>query len=244
MEAVMSKNDYKCAGSGTVCAGEYGNINTAGSCRINGDITCDELKIAGSCHSEGRIICSGYINTAGSFHAEKCVESETIKTAGSAHFANDVKATEFKAAGSVHIAGNLIADTIRTAGSTAITGNCEGEDIEIFNPHIGGTVNGENVTIKICITDARAGSIVGGKIVVENNAEVVKHIFSKMTKIKNALLTVDSIEADEVELECTNANKVTCKTAVIGAGCKIELLEYSENADVSDESDVRELRKI
>lgn len=240
----MAKNDYKCAGSGTVCAGEYGNINTAGSCRINGDITCDGLKTAGSCHSEGRIICSGSINTAGSFHAEKYVESESIKTAGSAHFADDVKAVEFKTAGSVHVAGNLSADTIRTAGSTTIDGNCEGENIEIYNPRIDGTINGENVEIKISIRDARADSIVGGRITVENKSEKTKHIFSKIVSAKDALLTVDSIEADEVGLECTNANKVTCKTAVIGPGCKIDILEYTENAEISDEAVVKEKRKI
>ena len=241
----MARNDFKCAGSGTICEGEYGKINTAGSCRIIGNINCEEIKTAGSCNANGKITCSGLISTAGSFHADEYVEAEEIKTAGSAHFNKNVKAKCFKTAGSAHIDGSIKADTIKAGGSFVCGGDCEAEEIEIYNPEVHGTVNGENVDIWISGRNAHVGTIVGGSVTVDVRMEghIVSCFFSKK-KSPYGSLTTESIEADEVKLACTKAKRVTCRTAEIAPNCEIDLLEYSESADISPDASVREIKKI
>ena len=241
----MAKNDFKCAGSGTICEGEYGKINTAGSCRIIGNINCEEIKTAGSCHAKGKIICAGLISTAGSFHADEYVEAEEIKTAGSAHFNRNVKAKCFKTAGSTHIDGSIKADTIKAGGSFVCGGDCEAEDIEIYNPEVRGTVNGENVDIRISGGNAHIGTIVGGSVTVDMRMEghIVSSFFSKKQSHYGSL-TTESIEADEVRIAYTKVNRVTCRKAEIAPGCEIDLLEYSESADISPDAFVMNVHKI
>ena len=54
----------------------------------------------------------------------------------------------------------------------------------------------------------------------------------------------ESIEGDEISIEYTSAKTVTGKDVKIGEGCEIELLQYSENAEISPKAKIGRCEKI
>jgi cytoskeletal protein CcmA (bactofilin family) len=60
----------------------------------------------------------------------------------------------------------------------------------------------------------------------------------------NKILTSNIIEGDLIYLENTNAKIVRGKNVTIGAGCKIELVEYKESFKKDEKSVVDKYNKI
>ncbi len=260
----MSKIDIKTAGSGTVVAGDYGNIRTAGSCRVVGDITCDSMHTAGSCHADASIKCAGEIKTAGSCRIGGNVETALMSTSGSCHVDGDLTADSLKTAGSCHVGGNINSKVeVRTAGSVHVGksihaekllcdgslhvgGDCEAEEIRICNPDIKGMLNGGSIEIMLNQNSRESfvDSIGCGSIIVDVDTGIKGngHFFFK--KSAYGMLTTNLIEADDAKLAHVRANRVRCKTAVIAPRCEIAILEYSESVEISEEAKVGELVKI
>jgi len=60
----------------------------------------------------------------------------------------------------------------------------------------------------------------------------------------NAILTVNSIEGDDLRLSNTRAKVVRGKNVIIDSGCEIDLIEYTDSLQVSRGSSVKEKKKI
>jgi hypothetical protein len=59
-----------------------------------------------------------------------------------------------------------------------------------------------------------------------------------------SVLETSVIEADEIQLEDTRADVVRGRNVVIGAGCRIGLVEYADELRVDPDAEVKERKKI
>ncbi len=104
---------------------------------------------------------------------------------------------------------------------------------------IGGLLNADRVEIAL-YGDCRAREIGGSSIAVT----VAKHGIYALDKLLRALtrnhpaLAAETIEGDDVTLVRTTAAVVRGKRVVLGPGCVVALVEYSESCEVAPDAQV------
>ncbi|HOP11500.1 MAG TPA: polymer-forming cytoskeletal protein [Oscillospiraceae bacterium] len=218
----MSKNDMHISGSGTIAAGEYGNVKISGSGKINGSISCTELHCSGSAKADGDILCSGDIKCSGSFHCSGNIDAGSITCSGAAKIGEAIKANTIKASGAIK-ATDMEAERIVLSGGCGVSGLLNAETVEI---NLGGKCS--------------VGSIGGGKITVKLGGGSGFWLGRR----RDDLLETGTIEGDEIELENTTADIVRGKNVIIGKNCSIKTVEYSGNLIVDGSSTVKQQTKI
>ena len=210
-------NDVKIAGVGTVNQGTYGVISASGVCTAAGEITADEIK------------------SAGVFKAKENVSAGKLKTGGTASFAKDLQAGTAEFSGSCKIKGKLRAREVKISGGFSAT------DVEAETVLANGNVRvvGEmNVgTLELCSPNADIATL---------HADNVKIVISKINWYPFRGVSVPKIgvaECTAFSAEGVNAEKVSCRDAVIGKHCRIKSLEYSGTLTLDPEAEVKELIK-
>lgn len=157
----MDKKDMTFAGSGMLSEGEYGKVLFAGSGKIVGNVTCDELTGHGSLRSEGDIACSGTIECNGSFHCEGNLAANFLNLSGGSHMVGDVQVDRMTAAGSVKVDGSLSGGKLDCAGSIRVEGGfLSGELRTAGSARVGGDFHGDSL-------DVSGGLTIGGDCEVE-----------------------------------------------------------------------------
>ena len=222
MENIL--NNVSVSGAGTVGGGEYDRVSCSGSVKINGDIKCNSFSCAGSAKALGNIECLGKLKASGAFKSEGSVKADELSCAGAAKFEKSIEARILKISGAMSVYGDCSAESASLHGTVKIEGLLNAESIYI-------NMDGNN-------SDSKIGSIGGSVVKVDSRKQFSWFRFHAST------LETDTIEADKVELEYTEAKVVRTIDAVIGEGCKIETLEYSGNAEISDKAKVKNLVKI
>jgi cytoskeletal protein CcmA (bactofilin family) len=216
-----TRPNAKIAGVGDVSGGSYSEVSIAGAGTVLGDIDVTTLRIAGTGNVQGKVV------------------AKSVTVSGNANFASDVQANEFTVSGSSEVLGGVGAGNFKIAGVCTVSGSVNAQKLEIRGTtKIDGDVQAE-------IFDAQGVFSVGGLL----NAGTVKirlyggcdahdiggeHIDVALGKSWPLLpffgernLTADSIEGDIVTLENTRAKVVRGGDVRIGAGCEIDLVEYT-----------------
>jgi hypothetical protein len=127
----------------------------------------------------------------------------------------------------------------------------ESEDVQITGK-IGcpGLLNAENIVIKMDGASSEIGSIGGSKISIfpERHTKKVSRLplLSKLLgrNGRNVLTVKESIEGDEIGLEQVTAKTVIGRVVASGAGCHIELVQYSEAIEISPDAKVERQERI
>ena len=217
-------NNVSISGAGVVGSGEYDNVSGSGSVKINGNIKCKSFSCSGSAKALGNIECAGKLKVSGAFKAEGTIKADELSCAGAAKCEKSLEARILKISGAASVGGDCSAEKASFAGVIKINGLLNAEEIEI-------TLDGRN-------NDSEISSIGGSVVTVESRSNM------RLFKRINSYLNTDTIEADKVELEYTKAKVVRTIDAIIGKGCRIETLEYSGNAEISNKASVKNLVKI
>ena len=241
--------DMRISGSGSIPSGEYNKVSVSGSGHLVGKVRCVSFSSSGS--SKGEDI--------------ECTES--FEVSGSSRFSGNIEATDIKISGSLDCRGELIANEgFSTSGSTQcgksikcehllVSGSLKAEgDIEAETVKVGGTVNcegllnAESIEIKFD-RGMNIGSIGGSKIVIvsEKGIKFFQRLplFSALAKSATKGVNVNSsIEGDEVALEYVTCPRVTGRVVAIGQGCNIDLVQYSEDIEISPDAKVGKTEKI
>ncbi len=244
----MEKTNYgdiKISGSGTAGGGKYADVTISGSGRINGDVECVEFKTSGSSKVVGNLKAET-IKISGSARVEGDIEVGEMKVSGSSHVVGQVKGQSIKISGSTHIEGNLYGEEVSVSGSVNIGKDCEAESFKASgNFKIQGLLNAGEVNINL--GGKSSVKEIGGEH-IEVRVSVMDNFFFKkvIDKMFNSQgeLTTELIEGDEIYLENTNAKIVRGKNITIGEGCNIALLEYSGDINISNESTVKEQKRV
>lgn len=255
--------DMSIAGSGCIGAGEYDNIKISGSGRSEGTILCksfhcsgafsgnsdieceEEVKVSGSFSNRGTIKCREF-SVSGSAKNGGSLRSERIKVSGAFKVEGDcVSSEKASVSGGFKCEGNLKVAELKVSGGLKIGGDLEAENTVISGGiSCGGLINAEELRVELSSsTGSRAESIGGSKIIIENyrSKGLVEKLFGKRT---SDFIVSEYIEADEIIIEHTKAKTVTGRHIMIGEGCDIELVQYSENVEISPKAKVGRCEKI
>ena len=242
--------DMRISGSGSVGAGEYDKVRISGSGRSEGLIRCQSFHASGAYHGESveciedfcvsgsgkntGDISAGSMGVSGAY---KCEGNITVKDethiSGSFSCGKNFKAGELKISGAVKVGGDIEAEHAVIRGALNCGGLINAEELEIYVGQHNGSVKAENIG--------------GSKITVEStfthHPGLIEKIFG-FNSGSGKLEVEDSIEGDEIRLEMTTAKTVTGRSVVIGKGCKIDLVQYTEEAVISPDAKIGSCEKI
>jgi cytoskeletal protein CcmA (bactofilin family) len=239
--------NLKIIGDNKASGGNYNDAKIIGNGIINGNLDCSNLKCVGDSRIDGSVKANN-TRIVGSVSVSGSLESEAIRVTGNINMDGNLAAKDIEIRGGMDIKGNVKSDHMRVIGYTTIKKNCEAETFVSEGPiMIGGMLNANDVVIKIH-SKCRVGEIGGETIQVRKGhysklGEIIKTFFTP-NDVFNTKLIVDSIEGDEIRLEDTKAKTVRGKNVLIGDGCEIETLEYSEECRIAGRSTVKAKRKV
>lgn len=235
------KMDLRVSGSSNMPGGEYGKVSISGSGKIQGDVKCDRLHCSGAARIQGNVIteeihCSGAVKIEGDL-----VCSGEAATSGALDCYGSVKADQMRCSGSVKIQADLRCRSLTSSGVCQVQGGVEAETVELMGvTEIEGLLNAETVTIS-ADGKSRIGDI--GCATIRVRLEQPGRFWGKMFVSHGKGLVTKVIEGDTVDLEYTQADVVRCKQAIIGEGCHIRRVEYTESC-MAEEGTVEELVQV
>ena len=135
---------------------------------------------------------------------------------------------------------------LRAAGSLRLD---EGVECELFETHgsfaIQGLLNAEQVEIEVDGA-CQAGEIGGESVRIYRSATAVNTFLSRLLNgaRRAGRLSVETIEASQIDLEATRAKVVRGRDVRIGADCEIDRVEYSGTCEIADAAVVRESARV
>ena len=252
------------SGAGHLPGGEYESIHISGSAKIDGDAVCQEdVHVSGAATAKGDLAAKE-IHVSGSLQVEGDVHAEAVRISGSAQFAGSMEVCgEMRVSGSTHFAGGMeVCGEMRVSGSAHIckaariqqlraAGSLrldEGVECERFETHGGfaiqGLLNAEKVEIEVGGA-CQAGEI-GGESVRAYRSATANTFLSRLLggARRASRLSVETIEASQIDLEATRAKVVRGRDVRIGADCEIDRVEYSGTCEIADAAIVRESAKV
>lgn len=211
--------DYKFSGAGTIPGGEYENISVSGSSRLSGDVRCHSFRASGALGGKCNIVCSGEFHSSGSTSLDGSITAGSLAANG-AFKSGSISAGKLKINGSCRVDGDIEADSVALCGGVSCSG----------------LVNADTVEIQLR-GSSRIESMGGGEILVSTNAENSKKSFFSR-RCGYMLEVEESIEADNIRLENVVCPVVTGRCVIIGDGCSIKQVQYSDSVEISPNAKV------
>ena len=250
--------DLKISGSGSAGGGRYNVVSISGSGKVIGDIICEKFRISGAGKVDGGITAGEFnISGAGKVTKDiKCVIGSisgvgkiegsvyggNFSISGSSMIAGNFNGDEFTISGAGKVGGRIKSTKVRILGSSYVGEGVEGEVIDIKGElKTSGMVNGDQINIDIG-GRIEIDEIGATKVTILNKNQYVGGILRFFIKLfrsnKHNSLVSKIIEADEIYLENTIVDVVRGGKIVIGEGCKIKKVEYSDTLEVNSENSV------
>ena len=241
------------SGSGHIPAGEYNEkISVSGSGRLDGNIRCTAFSVSGSAHCAGSVECHEDFRVSGSAHVDGSVAAAAVSVSGSAHIGEDLVVKEtVRIAGSAAVGGDVKSGIIHCAGSLRVEKGIEAEEFRAAGSvKCGGLLNAETVDMSMDgHGHSHVGSIGGSEIRVylkksEKSRKRRLPLFSRLVSSSSDLTVDELVEGDVVALECVKVPAVVGRVVAIGAGCEIDLVQYSEEVEVDPDAKVGRCERI
>lgn len=227
------------SGSGVISTGEYEKVHIAGSCRMGGNIRCQEFHCSGSAKGDADITCSGSMKVSGALKAQGNISAGDTSVSGAIE-CSSFKAESLYASGGIKCHEFKSGD-VKISGGASITGDIEAEKLQVsgtINCH--GIINAETIDIRFSASSC-AGAVGGSSISIKPNIQ--KHLFGFMSK--SQMFSVDgSIEGDKIYLENVTAPEVKGRNVTIGPNCSIDLVQYSEDIKIDQSANVKNQEKV
>ena len=244
--------DINISGSGHVTPGEYDTIRVSGSAQLSDGVRCKNLHVAGSANGHN-VVCENELRISGSCGFSGRVSAGTVGIAGGSSFGEGLEAKErISISGGMSCDGAVKCKHLQVAGNAKVSGDVEAELAKIRGAlDCEGLLNAEEVDIEF-EKSMEVGSIGGSKIVIykrhgeEKKKRARLPLFSALIK-RTTVGTVcvnNSIEGDEIALEGVTCPRVSGRVVAIGADCEIELVQYSEQVEVSPDAKVGRTERI
>lgn len=240
--------DMSISGSGVIASGEYDNIKISGSGRLSGLIRCKSLHCSGAAKGEAEIECKNDIHTSGSAKFDKSVKCGELSVSGAFKCGGDLTVEKsLKTSGGTRCGGSVKAGSISVSGGLSIEGDTEAETVKVFGIlNCGGLLNAESIEIRFK-EGMEIGSIGGSRINIYTEELTKRRIklplFSSL--VKGAAVRVhNSIEGDIIALEGVVTPRVSGRIVAISDGCEIDLVQYSEQIEISPNAKVGKTEKI
>ena len=246
-------SEVKIIGTGTISGGEYSEVSISGKAQANGDLICKEIKVIGGFNCKKNVECSGEFKSNGYCTVTENLKVKDLKTSGKFSVNGNLIVTgEMSTGGTIECKGKIRAAKIESTGSIKCVSDIEAENISIAGTLMcDGLVNAENLNLKMETQKMRVGSIGGGMITVYPG--YTDNPVNKITPLKKVLKAIntgcklvvsESIEGDIVNLECVEAPIVCGRIVILGDGCIIGKVQYTEKLEIAEGATVEEEIKI
>ncbi len=244
--------DLNISGSGQIVPGEYSTIRISGSAHLGDAVRCQNLYVSGSANGSN-VVCEKDFHISGSCAFSANVSAGNVAISGGTSFGGDVEAKERVAvSGGMRCGGDVRCKQLQISGNGKVSGDVEAELAKVRGAlDCDGLLNAEEVDIEF-EKSMTVGSIGGSKIVIykrhgeEKKKRARLPLFASLIK-RTTVGTVcvkTAIEGDEIALEGVVAPRVSGRVVAIGADCEIELVQYSEQVEVSPEAKVGRTERI
>ena len=223
--------DMHISGAGRIAPGEYENIHISGSGKFCGLVRCTSLHTAGACHGES-LDCSGQTKTAGSCSFSDDVFSNKLQCSGSFSCGGSIRSNSLSVCGAASVKGDITAETATVIGAIKCKGLLNAETVQIKSDgfcHIG-SIGGSNVHIR-----------------PQHSSSVLHRIplLTSLFREKWQKIQIENhIEADVIDLVNVSAPRVSGRIVAIGEDCEIDLVQYSEQIEISPKAKVGRTEKI
>ena len=244
--------DLNISGSGQITPGEYSTIRISGSGHLADAVRCQNLHVSGSANGSN-VVCEKDFHISGSCSFSGKVSAGNVAISGGTSFGGDVEAKERIAiSGGMRCDGDIKCKQLQVSGKGVVSGDVEAELAKIRGAlDCDGLLNAEEVDIEF-EKGMEVGSIGGSKIMIykrhgeEKKKRVRLPLFSSLVKktTTGEVYVKTSIEGDEIALEGVFTPRVSGRVVAIGADCEIELVQYSEQVEVSPEAKVGRTERI
>jgi cytoskeletal protein CcmA (bactofilin family) len=200
--------------------------------RAGSDLKMDGVGRASGGHYH-HVDISGVSTVQGDLDCARLRVQGVVKILGS------VKAEHTQIQGATTIQGNLSGSMVRLEGAIQIQGGCEADKV-VGGGAVGitGLLNAEEVSLTLQ-GSSHVGEIGAGRIRIMRNKRGRGWSLLRPRDI----LSVETIEGDDVYLEDTKAHVVRGNTVVIGPGCQIDLLEYRTTLEKHPDASIGEERR-
>ena len=236
------------SGAGKLTGGDYARVSITGAGKVDGDLKADEIRISGAGKISGKTEAL-QVSVSGSGVFDGPVTADEMAVSGAGRIEGDAKVKEVKCSGSFRVSGSLSSEYVKVSGHIRVGGNLEAD---IFKASGGFDVEGLLSADKVEIHlggKCSAREIGGESIHVERGGLREKGLLlDGLVRLfwrgAAAELTTTSIEGDDVELEDTTADVVRGKRVVIGPGCHIKNVEYTETLEVHEDAEVEKQTKV
>lgn len=220
--------DLKIYGQGSSAGGKFKHVIIKGAGQIGGDVECNDYKIYGNGEIDGNL------------------NADVVKIKGQGEFSANINTKSMKVQGELHVQGDLYADESVVTGNLKCEGDVNAEFCKIEGGFdIKGLLNADILNVNMH-WPCKVGEIGGTEIKINNEDKLnflgIKNLIKSHSD--SGLLTVNTIEADEVYLESTHAKVVRGNNIIIGPACKIDLVEYKESFKSNENSSVKKHEKI
>jgi cytoskeletal protein CcmA (bactofilin family) len=231
------------SGSGGASGGPFDKVVINGHGRVDGDLECVAFTCNGSSTVDGKLKAQS-VRISGSSELNGDVECDKMTVHGHVDFDGNVVSKEISLYGHASVKGNVAGDNVDVKGVVDIKGDCEAEVFSIKGGFtIEGLLNAGIITIE-SYHNCRAKEIGGETIRVHKPR--VSSLLSKVISLfhPSEILSAESIEGDDVDLEYVKAKVVRGNKVRIGTGCEIERVEYKEDFHQAKDAIVRLHQKI
>lgn len=224
--------DMRIAGTGKIPEGEYNKIKLSGSTRLFGLVKCASFSSAGTSRGES-IECNGELRVSGKSAFFGNAKAKIIRVSGSFSCGGETEAEEISIYGKAKCVKSVKCKSIKVFGSLSTEGDIHAESVKAAGAVNCGSINSEIIEIQ---TDKsmNIGKMSGRKITVGRK---------RISILLKRRLTASSIEGDEIFLEYVTCPFVKGRSVKIGKGCKIGLVQYSEEFSASPKAKIENTEK-
>ncbi|MCX6095059.1 MAG: polymer-forming cytoskeletal protein [Candidatus Bipolaricaulota bacterium] len=184
------------------------------------------------------------VSIAGAGKVDGDLKADEIRISGAGKFSGKTEAVQISVSGSGVFDGPVTADEMAVSGAGRIEGDAKVKEMKCSGSfRVSGNLSSEYVKL------SGQREIGGESIHVERGGLREKGIFldglvRMFWRGAAAELTTTSIEGDEIALEDTTADVVRGKRVVIGPGCHIKNIEYTETLEVHENAEVGKRTKV
>ncbi|HYG76666.1 MAG TPA: hypothetical protein VEK08_16805 [Planctomycetota bacterium] len=238
-------------GAGTIKGGTFESLSISGSGEVDGDVKATSISTAGSAQLNGSVKADT-LDSSGSLSIDGSLEAKKLSIAGSIDVHGPVHAKEISFGGASLIDGNVTADSFSAKGGIRIEGTVKSDviDIELSGRSNVKALMGKKIRVARGENNSssRGGRVVNrsyvGSVTIDGRNVSGTESVTVTESINEQRLEAREIEGDEVDLENTTAETVTGTRVVVGEGCQIGTVRYSESLDVHENATVKLRSKI
>lgn len=239
-------NSLNISGSGSCCGGDYDQVEISGHGKITDNLTCDVLHVSGMAKLMGSVACRR-ADISGMGKVIGALEAKELEISGKVDCESDVIGEAVTISGMCKIKQCLNANEIlRIQGMITVGGDINGEQIISEGMvQCEGLMNCETLSFE-CRGISRIREIGGTLVEVRRTGRGYMGLLNFLlpSSYRGDKLVSDLIEGDEVSLEYCEVKVVRGKKVRIGEGCKIGLVEYSEEIITSENASVETVNKL